>query len=248
VGELVPHIQLDLDFLTHPKTLAISPLAQLLFIRSLIYAATHLTDGFIPAPAMAPLTYDLTQYERCHFVPENVHAAIPDVVTVEELIAELLAHKRWKICRDGYRIHDYLDYQLSRREVMQLIDKKRKAGQAGGQASAQARAQRLLGEVLPTNLNGFQPPSPSPSPSPDQKREKKERLYIHKRAISDEDKPTDKHFAFGKSLGVDVGPEWGKFKNYCLAHDKRYANFDAAFRNWLANAAQYTKEARHVLR
>jgi hypothetical protein len=69
-----------------------------------------------------------------------------------------------------------------------------------------------------------------------------------KRAISDEDKPTDKHFTFGKSLGLDVGPEWGKFKNYCLAHDKRYANFDAAFRNWLANAAQYTKEARHVLR
>jgi hypothetical protein len=69
-----------------------------------------------------------------------------------------------------------------------------------------------------------------------------------KRAISDEDKPTDKHFTFGKSLGLDVGPEWGKFKNYCLAHDKRYANFDAAFRNWLANAAHYTKEARHVLR
>jgi hypothetical protein len=57
-----------------------------------------------------------------------------------------------------------------------------------------------------------------------------------KRAITDEDKPTDKHREFAKSLGVDPGPEWGKFKNYCLAHDKRYANFEAAFRNWLANA------------
>lgn len=56
------------------------------------------------------------------------------------------------------------------------------------------------------------------------------------RPISDDDKPSEKHFSFGKTLNVDVGPEWGKFKNYCLAHDKRYANFEAAFRNWLANA------------
>lgn len=59
-----------------------------------------------------------------------------------------------------------------------------------------------------------------------------------KRPISEEDKPTDKHFEFGRLIGVEVGPEWGKFKNYCLAHDKRYANYEAAFRNWLANAQQ----------
>lgn len=58
------------------------------------------------------------------------------------------------------------------------------------------------------------------------------------RSISDDDKPTEKHFSLGRTLGVDVGPEWGKFKNYCLAHDKRYANFEAAFRNWIATAAE----------
>jgi hypothetical protein len=57
-----------------------------------------------------------------------------------------------------------------------------------------------------------------------------------KRPISDEDKPTEKHFAYGQRLGLDVGPEWGKFVNYCKAHDQRYADFEAAFRNWLANA------------
>jgi hypothetical protein len=59
-----------------------------------------------------------------------------------------------------------------------------------------------------------------------------------KRDITDEDRPTDKHRDFAKLLGVDVGPEWGKFKNYCLAHGKQYANFEAAFRNWLANSQQ----------
>lgn len=59
-----------------------------------------------------------------------------------------------------------------------------------------------------------------------------------KREINDTDSPTDKHREFARSLGVDVGPEWGKFKNYCLAHGKQYVNFEAAFRNWLASPLQ----------
>jgi len=55
-----------------------------------------------------------------------------------------------------------------------------------------------------------------------------------KRAIQTDDRPTDRNLAFAKELGIDAGPEWGKFKHYCLAHDKRYANFESAFRNWLA--------------
>ena len=56
-----------------------------------------------------------------------------------------------------------------------------------------------------------------------------------KRPIADTDRITEKHRALAKSLNMDIGPAWGAFKNYCLAHDKRYANFEAAFRNWLAS-------------
>ena len=55
------------------------------------------------------------------------------------------------------------------------------------------------------------------------------------REIEDTDKPTEKHLSFAKSLGIDPGPEWARFKNYCLAHGKQYVDFEAAFRNWLAN-------------
>ncbi len=82
----------------------------------------------------------------------------------------------------------------------------------------------------------------SPIPTPNLQSNPKTKL----RLISDDDKPSEKHFSFGRSLGIDVGPEWGKFKNYCLAHAKRYANFDAAFRNWLANAD--TMKGKHGLR
>jgi hypothetical protein len=58
------------------------------------------------------------------------------------------------------------------------------------------------------------------------------------REIDEEDKPTDKHRDFARSLGLDAGPEWGKFKNYCKAHGKKYVDFEAAFRNWLASPLQ----------
>ena len=57
-----------------------------------------------------------------------------------------------------------------------------------------------------------------------------------KRAIAESDQPTDKHKALAELWKIDVGYEWGKFKNYCLAHDRRYSNFEAAFRNWLSSA------------
>lgn len=57
-----------------------------------------------------------------------------------------------------------------------------------------------------------------------------------KRGIQESDGPTEKHTRLALTLGIAIGPEWGKFKNYCLAHDKRYANFEAAFRNWLVTA------------
>ena len=65
-----------------------------------------------------------------------------------------------------------------------------------------------------------------------------------KRAIQDEDEITPKHLALAASLKIDPGPEWGKFKNFCLANDRRYANFEAAFRNWLVRAAEMKGERR----
>ena len=68
-----------------------------------------------------------------------------------------------------------------------------------------------------------------------------------KRAIADTDGPTEKHRAFALQLGLDIGPQWGKFKNYCRANDRRYADFEAAFRNWLATSAERKGERRGVL-
>jgi len=84
--------------------------------------------------------------------------------------------------------------------------------------------------------------SPS-SPNPDLKSNSHSKKSVS-RAILDSDQPCEKHVKLAEAWQLNLGFEWQKFKHYCLAHDKRYVNFEAAFRNWLANA----KEKLHALR
>jgi hypothetical protein len=139
----MPRINLDLDFLDHPKTLTVSPLAQLLFIRSIIYCARHLTDGHLPKSAPGLLMHDF-------FCP--VEEFSPPLAT--NLIRELVDIGWWTEIGDHYAIHDYLDYQLSRKQVAQLSKKNQENGRKGGLAKAKRKASQLVAKVYPlTNPN-----------------------------------------------------------------------------------------------
>jgi hypothetical protein len=120
----VAHIQLDIDFLSHPKVMQLDALTELLFIRAILYSARHLTDGFIPHAVIPLLAYNF-----------------PEEVGRNGLINQLRQAKLFHSTPSGYRIHDYLKYQLSKRQVLELIQKRKESGQAGGRASAQAKGQ-----------------------------------------------------------------------------------------------------------
>jgi hypothetical protein len=85
----VPYITIDQDFLSHPKTITISPLAQLLFLRSIIYAGKHLTDGVLPPNIVALLGYDLEQYSYCQ-LNENRQVIFSAEVKLAHLVGELV--------------------------------------------------------------------------------------------------------------------------------------------------------------
>jgi hypothetical protein len=59
-----------------------------------------------------------------------------------------------------------------------------------------------------------------------------------KRPLPDDWTPTDKHRALGLERGIDVDSEAQRFRDYCAAHAKTYADHDAAFRNWLTSDLQ----------
>jgi hypothetical protein len=132
-------VRLDDTFGTHPKFFCNSTfgaLCQLIQVRAICYASQHLTDGRLPLNIVGQLTGGLEG-----LVIDN------DYATELPWEKEMVKAKLWEPCKGGFMIHDYLSYNPSKEEILQLRELKKKAGQAGGQASAQARA-RPSGSML----------------------------------------------------------------------------------------------------
>jgi len=152
--ETVTWIRVSDDFFDCPKVQALLSLpggraALVLHFSALTYCGRHLTNGELTTVAISMAARD---------------GRIPRVA------GKLLVQVGLWDERDGHvAIHDYLDYNPSREEVLAKRAQKQTAGRAGGQASAQARA------AAAATTSGSHPgeaksnprtPSPSPTPSP----------------------------------------------------------------------------------
>ncbi|WP_325603015.1 hypothetical protein [Nocardioides sp.] len=111
---------MDDQFPDHPKVIAAGPLAKSLFVDGLCYCNRLLTDGLIPRRMALRLADDYAEY------------------TDEDLAQRLVDVGLWETCEDGYRVHDYLDYQPSAEKVKaertSLSAKRAAAGRAGAAA------------------------------------------------------------------------------------------------------------------
>ncbi len=56
--------------------------------------------------------------------------------------------------------------------------------------------------------------------------------------------PTERHVAMAKGLGINLQRELAKFESKARAKGYTYLDWDAAFRNWLTNAADYQDQRR----
>lgn len=134
--------RLEDNFPQHPKILSAGPLAELLQVRAICYAARNLTDGVIPAGVVPVL---LTGFGHVGLTTAGVPGMFIQGVDAHEIDwpKRMLAAGLWDAHKNGrdYIVHDYLRYNPSKRQYLQDRRKKSKAGRAGGQASAQARAQ-----------------------------------------------------------------------------------------------------------
>jgi len=131
----MPRINIDLDFLTHPKVVSIDPLSELLFIRSLIYSAIHLTDGALPCSVLSLLAHNFHAIIDCsRFITEKNNGNIDDARSIEGLAEQLVDVGMWEKTEDGWMIHGYLEYQMSRKEVELYKKNKKLAGKAGAKS------------------------------------------------------------------------------------------------------------------
>lgn len=95
---------------------------------ALSYCSAYLTDGFLPHNQIPRLAGDLSV-----LLPEGEPWG---------LVKRLIEAGLWEEADGGFTIHDFLDYNPSKRETLQLRKLRAKSGQAGGQASAQAKSKQ----------------------------------------------------------------------------------------------------------
>lgn len=134
----MPWVKLDVDFAWHPKILRAGPLGLAMQVAALCYCNKYLTDGFIPREVV-PTLLNLQGLGMRIWQGELIGGG--EEARWELIVADLIEAGIWEEVEGGYRIHDYLDYQPSKAEVLAEREQKRVAGKKGGQASAQARAQ-----------------------------------------------------------------------------------------------------------
>ena len=113
-------VRLDDGFIDHPKVARLSDRALRVYLGALCYTSRFMTDGYVPATHFRGIT--------------------PRIMG--ELTLEILTP-----CEEGFRIHDYLDYNLSREQWLELKEKRSKAGSKGGRA-------RQAGRLASARANG----------------------------------------------------------------------------------------------
>ena len=99
-------LKIDDQFADHPKIVQAGPLASWLHMTAMCYAARYLTDGFVPRKAL-PRMVDFSGVTQ---------DGTP--IDVGTLAAQLVTAGLWAATETGWQIHDYLEYNPSRAQVL----------------------------------------------------------------------------------------------------------------------------------
>lgn len=110
--------KIDDQFPEHPKIVAVGEEAAWLTVKAICWSSRHLTDGFIPKVVAE------------HLAQSPGRPAEKAV----EMIRKLVRHHLWDRVKDGYRVHDYLNYNPSKKSVLAERARKKRAGVLGAKA------------------------------------------------------------------------------------------------------------------
>lgn len=108
--------RLDDGYFDHPKIAQASQNAISLHVASIVYAAQQLTDGFI-AEGVVPLVA-----VKAKIAPDQIGAAVAALLTIPPGYGAGL----WETADGGYAVHDFLEYNPSRAQVLTQREATRK--------------------------------------------------------------------------------------------------------------------------
>lgn len=123
-------VKIDDGFATHPKILSAGPLAALIQIRAICFASQNKTDGFLPASAINILLHGL---EELGIDTGSIgdYASVGCQANELDWPSIMVHHQLWEVRDGGYYVHDYLEWNLSKKEQESFRKKKSYAGKKG---------------------------------------------------------------------------------------------------------------------
>ena len=140
----MPWARFEDDYLGNAKLTTLSTAAIALDMAAIIYSARELRDGLLRASDVDAI------------------ATLIHIRRWAPVAAELVAVNRWSVSAGGYAIHDYLEYQPSRQQVL------------GDRAAAAYRMRRVREKFARTSSERsdevrekFADPGPGPGPGPE---------------------------------------------------------------------------------
>lgn len=156
-------IKVDDRYKEHPKFAQVGSLGITLWLAGLAHCNHNTTDGFIPwATARSLATWE--------FLDPRVGSKQMTIgfndggnwtyVQSDYVIELLLAAGLWEKAEGGYRVHDYLKYQWSKKQIEAGRDHIRKVRSEAGKKGAEARRQQRLAGLSNRSSNKVDKPLP----------------------------------------------------------------------------------------
>jgi len=137
MGALMAWVKIDDQFSQHPKVALAGPLASWLYVCGLCYCNKFLTDGVIPE-RIVPTLADFSGIK----IEANDEATSQanGEANAKQLASILVQVGLWEKTDAGFLIHDYLEFNPSRDEVLATREKRAASGRNGGKKSGEVRA------------------------------------------------------------------------------------------------------------
>lgn len=215
-------VKLDDRFPDNLKVNTLSDAAFRAYVTSICYSARELTDGFIT----------VRQAKEWAGKPRVVQELVPGL---------------WELCNDGFRVHDYLKYNPTRKQVTAEREAARKrmyGVRSGEHAGEQLVELPPTGSATPVNPDPPHIPDPvtpiPPEPEGDAPRRTRRRPLSQ--VEGEIPRLSDEH------PGIDVAGEFKAFGLYLQSKGKTYLDYVAAFENWLRNEVKYERNRNQTTR
>lgn len=231
------YVKIGTQALTDAKFFSAGPEAGFVWLRGLLYAKEHLTDGFIPSGAL-PL----------------VCIGVSDMAAV---CARLVGCGLWEECDGGYTVgaDRWARHQTTKEEVdsrrLLAAERQRKSRERKLLSEFQANVTQLSHVTRTTTSRDCHSevtqPEPEPEPEPKELKaslplasDRPAKKPIRGTRLPEDFAPNDAHAALASELGVDLRDQFARFRDYWLAKPGSQGtklDWDATLRNWLRQAA-----------